>query len=127
MDLVVDKSSFDVLQYASRKHLLKVWILFPNTSFQSMGRSGTSVGKMGRDGGVKAAPVDLYRRQIARQDSKKEKKHIKEYKLHQEAKEKTPKAFKDMVTSQSPLSILLSISATFNEQLFNPHSFNKKL
>ena len=62
-----------------------------------MGRSGTSVGKMGRDGGVKAAPVDLYRRQIARQDSKKEKKHIKEYKLQQEAKEKTPKALKDMV------------------------------
>ena len=62
-----------------------------------MGRAATSVGKMGRDGGVKATPVDHYRRQIARQDSKKEKKHVKEYKQQQAAKEKTPKAFKDMV------------------------------
>ena len=67
-----------------------------------MGRSGTSVGKMGRDGGARAQPVDLYRRQIAKQDSKKEKKHVKEYKLQQELKEKSPKAFKDMVCYPHP-------------------------
>ena len=78
-----------------------------------MGRSGTSVGKMGRDGGVKAAPVDLYRRQIARQDSKKEKKHIKEYKLQQEAKEKTPKALKDMVTLILPEVLEMKMCSNF--------------
>jgi hypothetical protein len=56
---------------------------------------------MGRDGGAKAPPVDLYRRQIARQDSRKEKKHIKEYKLKQELKEKAPRALKDMVRSMN--------------------------
>ena len=63
-----------------------------------MGRSNASVGKVGRDGGAKAPPVDLYRRQIARQDSKKEKRHFKEVRLQHEAKEKSPKALKDMVS-----------------------------
>ena len=62
-----------------------------------MGRSGSSsVGKGGRDAN-RAPPVDMYRRQIARQDSRKEKKHLKEYKLQQEAKDKAPRALKEMV------------------------------
>ena len=71
-----------------------------------MGRSNASVGKVGRDGGAKAPPVDLYRRQIARQDSKKEKRHFKEVRLQHEAKEKSPKALKDMVSSLQHLSSL---------------------
>ena len=45
-----------------------------------MGRSGSgSVGKGGREANY-APPVDQYRRRIARQDSKKEKQHLKDVK-----------------------------------------------
>jgi len=62
-----------------------------------MGRSNVSVGKMGRDGGIRATPVDHYRRQIARQDSKKEKTHLRAVKMKKESREKAPKAARDMV------------------------------
>lgn len=66
-----------------------------------MGRSNVSVGKMGRDGGVRATPVDHYRRQIARQDSKKEKNHMKAVKTKKENREKAPKAMRDLVLLKS--------------------------
>jgi len=50
-----------------------------------MGRSGAGVGKGGREGNY-APPVDQYRKRIARQDSRKEKSHMKEVKLHKKQK-----------------------------------------
>ena len=48
------------------------------------GKSGNSVGKSGRDG-YQAPPIDQYRKRIARQDSKKEKTHLRQVKqLHDE-------------------------------------------
>lgn len=62
-----------------------------------MGRSGSgSVGKGGREANY-APPVDQYRRNIARQDSKKEKLHMKEVKHAQETKDLAPKAVKQIV------------------------------
>merc|ERR1712083_445561 len=64
---------------------------------EKMGRSGgNSVGKSGREGQY-SPPIDLYRRQIAKQDNKKERKHLKEVKHHAESKSWTPKATKDVV------------------------------
>ena len=65
-----------------------------------MGRSGSgSVGKGGRDANY-APPVDQYRRRIARQDSKKERLHMKEVKHAQETKDVAPKAVKQIVSFQ---------------------------
>jgi len=62
-----------------------------------MGRSGSgSVGKGGREGNY-APPVDQYRKRIARQDSRKEKHHMKEVKHAQETKDVAPKAVKQIV------------------------------
>ena len=64
-----------------------------------MGRSGSgSVGKGGREANY-APPVDQYRRRIARQDSKKEKQHLKDVKHAQETKDVAPKAVKQIVSS----------------------------
>ena len=46
-------------------------------------------------------PIDLYRKRIGRQDSRKEKGHLKEVKKLQEAKEGRGIAFKDSVTNKS--------------------------
>ena len=63
-----------------------------------MGRSGSgSVGKGGREGNY-APPVDQYRKRIARQDSRKEKSHLKEVKHAQETKDVAPKAVKQIVS-----------------------------
>ena len=63
-----------------------------------MGRSGSgSVGKGGREANY-APPVDQYRRRIARQDSKKEKQHLKDVKHAQETKDVAPKAVKQIVS-----------------------------
>ena len=63
-----------------------------------MGRSGSgSVGKGGREGNY-APPVDQYRKRIARQDSRKEKHHMKEVKHAQETKDVAPKAVKQIVS-----------------------------
>ena len=66
-----------------------------------MGRNGGGsggVGKGGRDA-VQAAPVEQYRKRIGRQDSKNQKKHLKEVKQSQElAKERTPKAIRETVS-----------------------------
>ncbi len=48
-----------------------------------------------------APPVDQYRKRIGRQDSKKEKRHLKEVKQRHEAKENRFTAYKDAV-NQSP-------------------------
>ena len=70
---------------------IKVWAVI-------MGRSGSgSVGKGGREANY-APPVDQYRRRIARQDSKKEKLHMKEVKHAQETKDLAPKAVKQIVS-----------------------------
>ena len=66
-----------------------------------MGRSGSgSVGKGGREANY-APPVDQYRRRIARQDSKKEKQHLKDVKHAQETKDVAPKAVKQIVSNSS--------------------------
>ena len=62
-----------------------------------MGRSGSGVGKGGREGNY-APPVDQYRKRIARQDSRKEKSHMKEVKYAQETKDVAPKAVKQIVS-----------------------------
>ena len=63
-----------------------------------MGRSGSgSVGKGGREANY-APPVDQYRKRIARQDSRKEKSHLKEVKHAQETKDVAPKAVKQIVS-----------------------------
>ena len=63
-----------------------------------MGRSGSgSVGKGGHEGSY-APPVDQYRRRIARQDSKKEKSHMKDVKHAHETKDVAPKAVKQIVS-----------------------------
>ena len=63
-----------------------------------MGRSGSgSVGKGGREANY-APPVDQNRKRIARQDSRKEKVHMKEVKHAQETKDIAPKAVKQMVS-----------------------------
>jgi hypothetical protein len=49
--------------------------------------------------GFQAPPMDQYRRRIGRQDSKKEKKHLKEVRQLHEAKENRFTAYKDSVTS----------------------------
>ena len=79
-----------------------------------MGRSGSgSVGKGGREGNY-APPVDQYRKRIARQDSRKEKCHMKEVKHAQETKDVAPKAVKQIVSYFSLLSYLHnSISCIF--------------
>ena len=43
--------------------------------------------------------------QIAKQDTKKERKHLKEVKHHAESKSWTPKATKDVVSEQKDTSI----------------------
>ena len=69
-----------------------------------MGRSGSgSVGKGGREANY-APPVDQYRRRIARQDSKKEKQHLKDVKHAQETKDVAPKAVKQIVSKSPPIS-----------------------
>ena len=45
--------------------------------------------------------MDQYRRRIGRQDSKKEKRHLKEVKQLHEAKENRFAAYKDSVSSKS--------------------------
>ena len=62
-----------------------------------MGRSGSGVGKGGREGNY-APPVDQYRKRIAKQDSRKEKSHMKEVKYAQETKDVAPKAVKQIVS-----------------------------
>ena len=63
-----------------------------------MGRSGSgSVGKGGREGNY-APPVDQYRKRIARQDSRKEKSHMKEVKHATETKDVATKAVKQIVS-----------------------------
>ncbi len=47
--------------------------------------------------GWQAPPVDQYRKRIGRQDSKKEKRHLKEVKQRHEAKENRFTAYKDAV------------------------------
>ena len=64
----------------------------------TMGRSGSGVGKGGREGNY-APPVDQYRKRIAKQDSRKEKSHMKEVKYAQETKDVAPKAVKQIVSS----------------------------
>ena len=49
--------------------------------------------------------------QIAKQDTKKERKHLKEVKHHAESKSWTPKATKDVVSSD------LTLMAVFNSHL----------
>ena len=63
----------------------------------TMGRSGSGVGKGGREGNY-APPVDQYRKRIAKQDSRKEKSHMKEVKYAQETKDVAPKAVKQIVS-----------------------------
>ena len=61
-----------------------------------MGRSGSGGGGGGRGKDtMKAPPVDQYRKRIGRQDSKKEKQHLKDVKHLHEAKENAPTALKD--------------------------------
>ena len=72
-----------------------------------MGRSGSgSVGKGGREGNY-APPVDQYRKRIARQDSRKEKHHMREVKHAQETKDVAPKAVKQIVRYFSYLLICI--------------------
>merc|ERR1712223_833039 len=77
-----------------------------------MGRHvGNNLGKSGREG-CYSPPIDLYRRQIAKQDIKKERKHLKEVKHHAESKSWTPKATKDVViVLLTFLSVLMAIYA----------------
>jgi len=76
-----------------------------------MGRSGSgSVGKGGRDANY-APPVDQYRRRIARQDSRKEKSHMKEVKHAQETKDVAPKAVKQIVVTL--LTILMVFTLVY--------------
>ena len=82
-----------------------------------MGRSGSgSVGKGGREANY-APPVDQYRRRIARQDSKKEKQHLKDVKHAQETKDVAPKAVKQIVSKSPPISkpnIDVKLNSTVN-------------
>ena len=71
-----------------------------------MGRSGSgSVGKGGREANY-APPVDQYRRRIARQDSKKEKQHLKDVKHAQETKDVAPKAVKQIVSNKGTTKLV---------------------
>ncbi|XP_023324147.1 triple QxxK/R motif-containing protein [Eurytemora carolleeae] len=73
-----------------------------------MGRKGSQGG--GGGGGkdsVQLPPVDLYRKRIGRQDSRKEKVHLKEVKQLQEAKEGRGLALKDSFL------ILVAVGAVF--------------
>lgn len=62
-----------------------------------MGRHGSGAGG-GKESLFQAPPVDLYRKRIGRQDSKKEKGHQKEIKHQHEAKEMAPVAYKQSVS-----------------------------
>ena len=63
-----------------------------------MARSG-GLGGGGRGKDSYVPPIDMYRRKIGKQDSKKEKVHLKEVKLKQEAKEMAPRAYREAVRS----------------------------
>lgn len=69
-------------------------------------RDGGGVGGGGKDT-IQAPPVDQYRRRIGRQDSKKEKRHLKEVRQLHEAKENRFTAYKDSIL------ILVAVSALF--------------
>ena len=78
-----------------------------------MGRSGSgSVGKGGREGNY-APPVDQYRKRIARQDSRKEKSHMKEVKHAQETKDVATKAVKQIVSLVCIFIVILFYSINY--------------
>ncbi len=63
-----------------------------------MGRSGFASGGSGNRDFAPAVPIDQYRRNIGRQDSKKEKKFTKDVvRKGQEVKENTSRAVHDTV------------------------------
>jgi len=66
-----------------------------------MGRNSSGGGGHGGGGGgvggPQAPPIDLYRRHIGRQDSRKERKHLKSVQREHEAKENAPKALQQAV------------------------------
>jgi len=75
-----------------------------------MGRKGGlggGGGGGGKDTTAQMPAVDLYRKRIARQDSRKEKKHLKDVKHLQEAKEGRSLAYKDS------LLILVAVGTVF--------------
>ena len=80
-----------------------------------MGRSGSgSVGKGGREANY-APPVDQYRRRIARQDSKKEKQHLKDVKHAQETKDVAPKAVKQIVSNKGTTKLVYIVDYRHKE------------
>merc|ERR1711956_100528 len=94
---------------------------FKNVKMGGGNKGGGNVGKSGREG-CYSPPIDLYRRQIAKQDTKKERKHLKEVKHQAESKSWTPKATKDVViVLLSFLAVLMVIYAILY------YSMNKKL
>lgn len=73
-----------------------------------MGRnsSGSGVGQQKGGGGrdfATTAPVTLYRKNIGRQNSQKEKKLLREMRQEQEARDKAPRAFREMVRKEGTL------------------------
>ena len=78
-----------------------------------MGRSGSgSVGKGGREANY-TPQVDQYRKRIARQDSRKEKLHMKEVKHAQETKDVGPKALKQVVSFVPSFTKLITVYSSY--------------
>ncbi len=77
-------------------------------------RSGDKGGGAGGGGpSAYSPPIDHYRRQIGKQDGKKERRRLRSITQHQESKEMAPKMLKQSVSNQTLASFFFLNFATW--------------